>query len=111
MEPIENIPDPEIEELKEIVKRQGQVIEETNRMLHSMRRGQRLRTLWSVVWWAAIIAVSAGAYYYYLQPYITTLEQYYANFQHSSAQAQTLESQISNWFKQFAPGATTTPAQ
>ncbi len=108
MEPVENIPDPDIEELKNIVKRQGQVIEDTNRMLHGMRRGQRLRTLWSVLWWLAIIGVSAGAYYYYLQPYINTLEQYYANFQHSATQAQSFESQLMNFFKQFVPGATTT---
>lgn len=105
---METLPDPSIEELKEIVKRQGQVIEETNKIVHGMRRTQRLKTLWSVVWWLAVIGISAGAYYYYLQPYIVTLEQYYANFQHSASQAQSLEEQIVSWFKQFAPSATTT---
>ena len=105
---MENIPDPEIEELKDIVKRQGQVIDETNRIVHGMRRSQRLRMLWSVVWWLAIFGVSAGAYYYYLQPYIQTLEQYYANFQQSSHNAQNFETQLQNWFKQFAPGASST---
>lgn len=108
---MENIGDPEIEELKEIVKRQGQVIDETNRIVHGMRRGARLRMLWSVVWWLAIFAVSAGAYYYYLQPYVQTLEGYYGKFQQQSSQAQNLEQQIANWFAKFNAGGATTTAQ
>ncbi len=109
---MENVGDPEIEELKQIVKRQGEVIDETNRMMHSMRRGQRLRLLWSVLWWGAILTVSAGTYYYYLQPYVVRLEQAYAGFQTQEHNAQNLQSQITNWFKQFTSGTwTTTPGQ
>lgn len=108
---MENVGDPDIEELKEIVKRQGEVIDETNRMIHGMRRGQRWRLLWSILWWAAIIAVSAGTYYYYLQPYVVRLEQAYAGFQQQAHNAQSLEGQIANWFKQFGQSASSTPSQ
>ncbi len=107
---MENIPDPDIEELKNIVKRQGQVIEDTNRMLHGMRRGQRLRTLWSVLWWLAIIGLSAGAYYY-AQPYVSSIVTAYQSAQHGVQQAQSFPQLIGDYFKHVfeqLSGATTT---
>ncbi len=104
--------DPDIEELKDIVKRQGEVIEETNRMMHSMRRGQRWRLFWSVLWWGAILLVSAGTYYYYVQPYVEQLQKAYAGFQQQAYKAETLQGQIVDWFKQVTGKVgTTTPSQ
>ena len=109
---MENVGDPDIEELKQIVKRQGEVIDETNRMVHGMRRGQRWRLFWSILWWGAVLAVSAGTYYYYVQPYVAQVQQAYAGFKEQTHNVQNLETQIANWFKQFTGGAgTTTPNQ
>jgi len=107
MDPVQNIPDPDLAELKEIVKRQGEVIAETNRMVHSMRRGQRWRTLVHVVWWLAIVAVSAASWYY-LMPYLNQLLAQYAHLQQQAQQAQTLQQQVAGWLGQFGPHSTTT---
>lgn len=104
------LPDPDIDELKKIVKRQGEVIDETNRMVHSMRRGQRMRSLGHALWWLFIIGSSVVAYYYAL-PYINKFLEAYANIQQQAHTAQTLQGQLLDWIRQFAPGATTTPAQ
>lgn len=104
--------DPDIEELKQIVKRQGEVIEETNRMMHSMRRGARWRFFWSVLWWGAILLVSAGTYYYYVQPYVEQIQKAYVGFQQQAHKAETLQGQVAEWLKQFTGGTgTTTPNQ
>jgi hypothetical protein len=86
--------DPEIDELKGIVERQGKVIEETNRMVHGMRRAQRLRTLWGIVWWVAIFAVSGWAYLQYVQPYVDQVTKAYGS-------TKNFELQVQDWFAQF----------
>ncbi len=108
---MENMGDPDIEELKEIVKRQGEVIEETNRMVHGMRRGQRWRFVWSMLWWTAVLLISAGAYYYYVQPYVEQIQKVYAGFQQQAQKAETIQGQITDWFKQITGGAGTTTPQ
>ena len=91
--------DPEIDELKALVARQGKVIEETNHMIRGMRRSARLKTLWSVAWWLLIVVGSGAAYYYYLQPYITSIGQAYQSAQHGVAQAQSFPILIEEYFK------------
>jgi len=83
--------DPDIDELKEIVKRQSIVIDDMNKTLHGMRRSQRLAVLWKVLWWAVIFLGSAGVYYYYVQPYVNQILHAYNN-------AHDLQLQIQNWF-------------
>lgn len=93
--------DPQVSELKEIVKRQGVVIDEMNKTLHGMRRSQRWHTFMRVAWWVLIFAVSTGFYYYYVQPYIDTIITAYQNAQHGVQQVQSFPQIISDIFKQF----------
>lgn len=77
----------EVEELKRISI-------DTNRVIHGMRRGQRWRSFFGVVWWIAIIAVSGASYYYYVQPYVEEAIKSYD----SAKQAQ---SQVQDFFAKF----------
>ena len=86
--------DPDIKELKDLVKRQAVQIEDTNRVVHGMRRSSRMRMLFSVLWWAAIAAVSAYSYYYYVQPYVDQFNKAYGS-------TKNFELQVQNWFAQF----------
>ncbi len=94
--------DPEIQELKELVKRQAAKIDDTNRVVHSMRRSSRMRTLLSILWWVAILGLSAASYYYYIQPYVDQFNKAYGN-------TKNFELQVQNWFAQF--GHTNKPSQ
>ncbi len=89
--------DPQIDELKELVRRNIALSEDTNRMVHKVRRGAAWGRFFMVLWWLLIIAASGVAYYYY-QPYLLKIEQAYSNLQTDQKQAQTYESQISNFF-------------
>jgi hypothetical protein len=91
--------DPEIEELKELVKQDLAISADTNRAVHKIRRGANWGRLFQFIWWAAIIAVSGAAYYLYLQPYVAKVEALYGNMQQTSARAQTFENQVVSFVK------------
>lgn len=93
--------DPDIEELKKLVQENIALTKDTNHIVHGMRRSARLGRFAKVVWWVAIFAVSAAAYYLYLHPYLVKLEQIYADVQGGAQQAQGYQQQFSDFFKQF----------
>lgn len=86
--------DLDIEELKELVKRQAQLNADTNRVVHSMRRSQRMHTLMSVVWWVLVLGVSAYSYFTYVQPYVEQVVSAYGS-------AQDLQQQVRGFFGQY----------
>jgi len=93
--------DTEIEELKEELEEQRKIVEDTNRVVHKMRRAGRWAFLFRVMWWAFFLGVSGAAYYYYLQPYISQLESAYGGMQDFQQQAHDL-------FAQYLDFSTTT---
>ena len=52
-----------------------QVVEENNKMLHRMRRIQKLASFMSFLRWVVIIGVSIGAFYF-LQPYVERMQNF-----------------------------------
>ena len=66
----------EVEELKELVRRNIKVSEETNRIVHSLRRAERWHTGMRVVWWLLILGFFAASYAYFA-PYITQIMELY----------------------------------
>src|SRR5579859_5135657 len=86
--------DPELKELKELVRRNIALSEDTNRAVHRMRRSVVWGRLFQLVWWVAIFALSGYAYYYYLQPYVVKLEQLYEQVQKGGQQAQSAMQQL-----------------
>ncbi|MBC7836956.1 hypothetical protein H7X87_04260 [Acetobacteraceae bacterium] len=85
--------DQEIEELKELVRQNTKVVEETNKIVHGMRRSARWSATFRVVWWLAIVGVTASIYYFYLAPYFGALQQFFEN-------ATGWEAQFVNFFGQ-----------
>jgi hypothetical protein len=84
------------EELRELVKKNLELTQETNRIVRGMRRSARWGRFFSFVWWLLIIAVSAASYYYYVQPYVETIEKAYGNTQNFQQQFQQFFSQFGN---------------
>lgn len=93
--------DIDLQELKELVKRQAQLNADTNKVVHSMRRSQRLHSWASIIWWLLILGLSAYSYYTYVQPYVTQLV-------HAYGSAQDLQHQVSGFFGQYF-GTSTKP--
>ncbi len=71
----------EIEDLKQQVGQLKEMTQETNRMMRTMRRSQRYRTIFSIVWWLVVVGGSSVAYYYYVQPYVDQIIHSYGSFQ------------------------------
>ncbi len=104
----------DIDEVKELAKKNLALAQDTNRIMHKMQRAARWGRFFQIVWWIAILAVSSAAYYYYLQPYVHKIEDVYSNFQASGQKAQSIGQQIENLFKSFgssSPQNVTTPQQ
>lgn len=55
-----------------LLERTYKMVEENNGMLRSIRRSSRLAIFMRILYWAVIIILSFGAYYF-IQPYLTTM--------------------------------------
>ena len=93
--------DLDMQELKELVKRQAQLNADTNKVVHSMRRSQRVHTFMSVAWWMLVLAVSAYTYFNYVQPYVEQIVGIYGS-------AQDFQGQVQGFFGQYF-GTSTRP--
>ena len=100
--------DPEIEQLKELMRQNIALSQENNHMLRSMRNAGRLK---SIVWWVLIlisIALTYWSYAIYIQPRIGTIENFYRT---TVVPLQGAQSGFTNFIKNFGqPAATTTAA-
>lgn len=93
--------DTDIAELKELVRRNTLLAQDTNKMVHQIRRSGRWGTLFSIIWWALILGASAYSYYVYVQPYVDQIVKVYGSTQNA-------ERQLQNFFGQYF-GTTTRP--
>ncbi len=91
----------ELEELKELVKRQAQLNADTNKVVHSMRRSQRMHTFFTLLWWVLVLGVSAYTYFNYVQPYVEQVVGLYGS-------AQNFQGQVQGFFGQYF-GTSTRP--
>jgi hypothetical protein len=89
--------DEEIDELKELVRHNTKVAEETNRIVHGMQRSARWGVFFRIFWWLTIFGISSALYFYYVQPYVAEIERLYGG-------AKGWSEQISNFFEQYSPG-------
>ncbi len=64
-------------ETKKLLEETLAVAQENNAMLRSMRRSQRIASIFRAVYWIFIIGSAVGAYYL-LQPYLTQLMSIYS---------------------------------
>ena len=79
---------------RRLLERAVELSEENNKILHSIRRANRLGMIWKIIYWVAIIAISYGAYIY-IQPYVDQLMTTYNGLVGTAASAQKTVSQFS----------------
>ncbi len=61
---------------KETLARILELAEDTNKVMHKMRRVQRWASVWSSLYWIIIIALAIGSFYY-IQPFIDSFVHAY----------------------------------
>ena len=86
-----------------MVKKSLALAEDTNRMVHKMRRSALWARVFQVVWWVLIIGISGAAYYIYFAPYVDRLEQLYGQIEGTSQQTQNWGAEIQQFFNKFSP--------
>ncbi|MFA5778361.1 MAG: hypothetical protein WC870_02650 [Candidatus Paceibacterota bacterium] len=64
-------------EEKKLLEQTYELVEENNRMLHSIKRTMFMARIMSVLYWVLIIGVSVGAFYF-IQPYLDQLMDTYS---------------------------------
>ncbi len=84
--------DPQIEELKELVRQNITLTQENNKMLHSIRRSALVSRLMRLLWIAVIVGASFYSYIYF-QPYINQILTLYGDIQGLQQKAQGFLSQ------------------
>jgi len=65
---------------KILLEKTHELAEENNKILHSLRRSNRLGSFFRLLYWIIIIGVSIGAYYY-VEPYVNTILTTYKGIQ------------------------------
>lgn len=66
-------------EERELLKKSVSLAEENNKMLHLMRRSQRVSQFMSLLYWVLIIGSAVGAYVL-IQPYVDQVVETYGSF-------------------------------
>ena len=94
--------DPQIDELKELVRRNIELSTETNKIVHGIRNSARWASVARFLWWGLIVAASVASYVYF-QPYIQKMEQIYNSVQAGGQQAQTVGNTFADFFKNLVP--------
>jgi hypothetical protein len=63
---------------REILRRVLELSQKNNKMLNSIQRSMFWNKLFRIVYWAIIVGVAIGAYYY-LEPYVNGVLQVYGS--------------------------------
>ena len=93
--------DTDIEELREKVQRIGELVEDTNQVVHKMHRAAMWGRIMSFVWWGGLLLITGSVYYYFLLPYLNQIMELYGNIQGGAQQAQGFGSQIQEVLRQY----------
>ena len=80
---------------KELLQKTYDLAEENNRILHGIRRSNRMSSLFRVAYWIFIIIAAVGAYQY-LQPYLNIAKKAYDNIQSDLNSVKTATTKITD---------------
>lgn len=98
--------DSEIEQLKELVRQNIALSQDTNRVVHGLRRTSRLKS----IFWLLIFCLSVGSslytYFYFIEPRINQIKTIY---QKDVAPLQNASGGILDFFKNFGSSTSTKP--
>ncbi len=64
---------PDINDLKQTLKKQGELLEENNRMLQRLGRYQKATFFFAMIWYALLVGLPFALYYYVIGPYVEAL--------------------------------------
>ena len=59
---------------RKTIERLAELVEDNNRILHRLQRAKRWGTFFHSLYWVLILLLAAGSYYY-IQPYIDSLQK------------------------------------
>jgi hypothetical protein len=96
------------EDLRYLIKETKTLVEENNKMLHSIQRRAKWGVLWRTFYWIIIIGVGFGAFYY-VQPYAEKMFSIYDSLRQVEQKVTDMPSKfnLKNMFQKES--ATTTP--
>jgi hypothetical protein len=63
------------QEEKELLQTTYDLAKENNKMLHRIRRSQKVADLMRFLYWLVILSIGVGAFYF-IQPYIEQIQQF-----------------------------------
>lgn len=72
--------DPDYEQLKSNLEETREIVERNNEMLQSIERSMFWRRIFSIFYWAIIIGIAVGLFYF-LEPYVDRVLDAYTQFQ------------------------------
>lgn len=104
--------DPELAEIKELLRQDIEINKDTNRVVRSMHSAQGWARFFKLLWVVAILVASWYGYLY-LQPYIEQIKSLYMSAQQTKDTAAHIEGQVADFIKTYvtlpAPQAPATP--
>jgi hypothetical protein len=71
----------EIEELKELVRRNIALAEDTNHTIHKMYRATIWGKVFNILWFLSVLGLTGFVYYYFLAPYLGNIMELYSQAQ------------------------------
>jgi ABC-type nitrate/sulfonate/bicarbonate transport system permease component len=72
--------DPDFEQLKNNLEETREIVERNNEMLQSIERSLFWRRIFTIFYWAIIIGIAVGLFYF-LEPYVDRVFEAYTQFQ------------------------------
>lgn len=91
----------EVEELKELVRRNIEISKETRDEVVKIHRASRRSTMLRWAWRLFVLAAFALGYYYFIWPYVAQVMVMYESVRAGAEQAQGFGSQFSEFFRNF----------
>jgi len=80
-------------EEKELLEHTHKLTAENNKILHTLRTAHRWSVITRVLYWALIIGVALGAFYY-IQPYIEAIGNVYGGLQNEIDNVKNLTNKL-----------------
>lgn len=68
------------EELKRILNRQNELLEDNNRILHKLHRYELINFWSKIIWFAILIGLPFAVFYFVLEPYFSAFGASYDTF-------------------------------
>ncbi len=88
------------QEVKTLLEETKKLVEDNNKILHSIQKRERLSFLVRILYWLVIIGIGVGAFYY-VKPYMEQLMKVYQSIKETEQKIEQLPNSfdLKNLFK------------